>query len=86
MQLFSADSTIFLKDFKNSFAPETMENPISKVGHHWPIFFFSITNRPKTRTNLNFSSSKIAHRVSYLYVITLDTTDSNLSQSDTKWH
>jgi hypothetical protein len=40
MQLFSADSTIILKDFKNSFAPETMENPISKVGHDWPIFFF----------------------------------------------
>jgi hypothetical protein len=40
MQLFSADSTIFLKDFKNSFAPENMKNPISKDGHDWPIFFF----------------------------------------------
>ena len=40
MQLFSADSTIFLKDFKNSFDPENMKNPISKDGHDWPIFFF----------------------------------------------
>ena len=44
MELFSADTTTFSKDF---FAPENMKKTYSKVAHNRPKLFFSIANLPK---------------------------------------
>ena len=46
MQLFSADTTIFLKRFFIIFfAPENMKKTSSKVAHNWPQFFFQYCQR-----------------------------------------
>ena len=39
---------------------KTLKKPPSKVAHDWPIFFFSIANRPKTSPNLIFCSIKMS--------------------------
>ena len=47
MQLFSADTRVFLKFIKIFFAPENIKKTPSKVAHNRPpISFFSIANRP----------------------------------------
>ena len=46
MQLFSADATMFLKNFQHFFAHEDKKNR-PKIAHNWPDFFFSIASLPK---------------------------------------
>ena len=52
MQLFSADSTMFLKII-NIFFPENMKKPPSNVAHNQPTPFFTVLvwllKRPKNR-------------------------------------
>ena len=50
------------------FAHEGIKKRPQKLLIIGPIFF-SIANRPKTSTNLNFCSMKIAHRVTYVYTV-----------------
>ena len=58
MQLLSADSTILLKRFKKKIHKNMKKKP-SKVGHIWPNFFFSTTNRPKKQPKYQFLFHKI---------------------------
>jgi hypothetical protein len=47
MQLFSANATIFPKDFKYFFAHENMKKTLSKVAHNRPHCFSVLPTRPK---------------------------------------
>ena len=60
MQLFCADTIIFSKRSKKSFAPENMKEPPSKVAHNWLIFFQycqPAQNQPKSQFLFNKNCS-----------------------------
>ena len=66
MELFSVDTTLFLKNLLFFLAHDNVEKLPSKVAHNQLHFFFITANRPKTSPNLNFCFIKFAHRTTYV--------------------
>ena len=66
MELFSADTTISKK------MPMKHKKLALKVVYFSVIWAdFSTANRPKTSPNLKLCSIKMAHRATYVYIMTL---------------
>ena len=54
MQLFSADTAIFFKNFKHFFAHENMKKPLSKVAQNWPKFCFQYCQQTQNQPKSHF--------------------------------
>ena len=70
MQLFSADTTMFLKETLKFFACENMKKPASKVAHNRPQFFFQYCQPAQNQPKSNILFHKNGSRCDF-YIMTL---------------
>jgi hypothetical protein len=70
MQLFSADATIFVKEFRNFFAHENIKKLPSKVAYLWQFGFLSLCSPdcPKHIINVDQDTSVYYSVVLHKYV------------------